>query len=222
MATITIAHQSPIGKLAVDRPKPNLLDPRPYLCCVCDRRAAPWSPYFCCRHWPSGEPDNPWERPYNEWFTEGEARVIWPIFHLALNGLGVPIPTFPLDRSARRPISGRVRGIFDALRNVDLAEYAGSFTTLMPVGPGRCKGLCPLHQEKTPSFYVYAEPWRWRCFGACAMGGDIVTLAQRVLHLDSPEQAVQHLAKAYGIPLPKAGLPKRSHRPRKINVEVWG
>lgn len=202
------------------RPRPNIFEPRLYLCCICDRLAAPWSPYFCCRHWPSGESDNPWERPFNELFTEGEARFLWPIFKLALNGPDVPIPPFPLDRPA--PFKSGGRSVFEKLHQVNLAEWAALYTTLRSVGPGRWKGLCPVHQEKTASFYVYADPWRWRCFGACAMGGDIVTLAQHVLHLANPQQAVHTLAKTYGISSPKARLSRRSHLPRKIKVEVRG
>ena len=63
-----------------------------------------------------------------------------------------------------------------------------------PTGPGRWKGLCPIHHEKTPSFYIYSEPWRWYCFGACAGGGDIVDLAREL----------------------QAGLPGMGHRRRRI------
>ena len=167
---------------------------KPWLCCICDHPAAPWAPYYCCWHWPSGEPDNPWERPYNENFTEGEARLLWEILQELRHRQGRPVLPFPLDRPTPSKGSGE-RGIFEKLHQIDLAEWAGKYTTLHPMGPGRWKGLCPLHQERTGSFYVHADPWRWRCFGACAMGGDIVTLAQQVLHLDSVSQAIDHLAK---------------------------
>ena len=70
--------------------------------------------------------------------------------------------------------------MFDALHQVNLAEYAARFTGLRPAGPAKWRGLCPLHEEKTPSFYVYSNPWRWRCYGACATGGDIVALAREM------------------------------------------
>jgi DNA primase len=37
-----------------------------------------------------------------------------------------------------------------------------------------------LHEEKTASFYVYADSQRWRCYGACASGRDVVELLQRL------------------------------------------
>ncbi len=63
---------------------------------------------------------------------------------------------------------------------MDLSEYAGRFTRLSQVRPDRWRGKCPLHQEKTGSFYVYADPWQWWCYGACAQGGDIVDLAREL------------------------------------------
>ena len=155
---------------------------KPWLCCICDHLAAPWKPYFCCRHWPSGEADNPWERAFNDWFTEGEARVMWPLYHLALNGPGVPIPPFPLDRSPRTTTPGT--GLFNRVKAaVPVEALAGRFTRLQSSGPDRLKGKCPLHEERTASFYVYQDKGRWRCFGACARGGDVVELARCLMDL---------------------------------------
>ena len=155
---------------------------KPLICCVCNRLAAPWKAYFCCRHWPSGEPDNAWERPFNEWMTEGEARVIWPIYYLALNGPDVPIPTFPLDRPPRSANSRT--GLFASVKAaVPVEDLAGRFTDLHYAGPDKMKGKCPLHEERTPSFYVYQADGRWHCFGACARGGDVIELAQCLMNL---------------------------------------
>jgi hypothetical protein len=78
------------------------------------------------------------------------------------------IPPFPADRPAA-PATTRTgaQGIFSSLRQT---------------GPDRWKGLCPIHQEKTASFYVYRgkDQWRWHCFGACAGGGGIVDLAREL------------------------------------------
>ena len=62
------------------------------------------------------------------------------------------------------------------LKQLDLATVAGKYTILRPAGPGKLKGCCPLHKERTASFYVYEDTQRWRCFGACATGGDVIDL----------------------------------------------
>ena len=62
------------------------------------------------------------------------------------------------------------------LKALDLANVAGRYTELQRSGPGKLKGRCPLHKERTPSFYIYTDSQRWRCFGACATGGDVVNL----------------------------------------------
>ena len=65
------------------------------------------------------------------------------------------------------------------LKSLDIGDVASRFTTLTGSG-NRLKGLCPLHQEKTPSFYVYLDRQRWRCYGGCAEGGDVVDLLRRL------------------------------------------
>ena len=53
-------------------------------------------------------------------------------------------------------------------------------------------GLCPFHDEKHPSFFIFPEN-RWRCFGACAEGGDSINFAMKSLNLGFVE-AVKELA----------------------------
>ena len=120
---------------------------------------------------------------YNDYFpTETVARLFWAVWHLALYGLEAPIRLFPGDRPISVQSGQPARGaeIFDALRQVDLYAWTGRFTDLRSVGPGRWKGRCPLHEEQTASFYIYSDPWRWRCYGACAMGGDVTALAREL------------------------------------------
>ncbi len=61
------------------------------------------------------------------------------------------------------------------------------------------KGLCPFHQEKTPSFYVFPEGKRFKCFG-CQAGGDAISFVQRLLGKTFVD-TVQDLAKELGIDL---------------------
>lgn len=56
-----------------------------------------------------------------------------------------------------------------------IQAVAARYTSLTRAGR-QLKGLCPLHQEDTPSFVVYPEQGRWWCYGACQTGGDVFKL----------------------------------------------
>ncbi|HEY9784425.1 MAG TPA: CHC2 zinc finger domain-containing protein, partial [Candidatus Obscuribacterales bacterium] len=61
------------------------------------------------------------------------------------------------------------------------------------------KGLCPFHQEKTPSFHVNPEKGIFKCFG-CGEGGDVFAFLQKAKGLDFLD-SVRDLAQKYGVPL---------------------
>jgi hypothetical protein len=124
---------------------------------------------------------------YNDFIaTEEEARLWWVIYHGALAGpkhQGTPAPQFPGTRP-RRPMGAMTRNLFQTVKQaVSVQELAERFTQLGPAGQGKLKGRCPLHEERTASFYVYQDSQRWQCFGACASGGDVVELARRLMDL---------------------------------------
>src|SRR5262245_6619708 len=62
-------------------------------------------------------------------------------------------------------------------------------------------GICPFHQEKTPSFHVRPSPPYYYCFG-CGAKGDAISFVQNIERISFPE-TVKLLAERYGIPLPK-------------------
>ncbi|MGB7341963.1 MAG: DNA primase [Phototrophicaceae bacterium] len=64
------------------------------------------------------------------------------------------------------------------------------------------KACCPFHSESTPSFVVNPDSQSWRCFGACAEGGDIFTFAQKVNGWDFAE-ALRELGQRAGVELKK-------------------
>jgi DNA primase len=68
-----------------------------------------------------------------------------------------------------------------------------------PAGVGAMKGLCPFHDEKTPSFTVRESAGTYHCFG-CGEGGDVVSFVQKVDHLTFTE-AVERLAGRLGMEL---------------------
>lgn len=65
------------------------------------------------------------------------------------------------------------------------------------------KGLCPFHNEKTPSFTVYPDSQSFYCFG-CGAGGDVITFMRRIENLDYIE-AVKTLAERAGMQMPEDG-----------------
>jgi DNA primase len=81
---------------------------------------------------------------------------------------------------------------------VDMVELVGAKTDLRRVG-SRFTGLCPFHDERTPSFSVDAERKLYHCFG-CGEGGDAIRFVQETEALDFPE-AVESLGERYGVRL---------------------
>ena len=80
-----------------------------------------------------------------------------------------------------------------------IEDVVREYVTLRPAGPGSLKGLCPFHDEKTPSFNVRPAVGAWHCFG-CQEGGDVISFVQKVDHLSFSE-AVERLAQKLGLEL---------------------
>jgi len=78
-------------------------------------------------------------------------------------------------------------------------DVAAAYVTLKPAGAGTLKGLCPFHDEKTPSFQVTPARGLFYCFG-CGKGGDTVAFVQEINNL-SFKEAVEFLAAKYGVQL---------------------
>lgn len=80
-----------------------------------------------------------------------------------------------------------------------IEDVVREHVTLRPAGPGSLKGLCPFHDEKTPSFNVRPAVGAWHCFG-CGEGGDVISFVQKIDHLTFAE-AVERLAQRLGMEL---------------------
>ena len=80
-----------------------------------------------------------------------------------------------------------------------LDEVVGEHVMLRTAGVGSMKGLCPFHDEKTPSFHIRPQLGHWHCFG-CGEGGDVISFVQKINHLSFVE-AVEMLAGRYGVQL---------------------
>ncbi|HQF57299.1 MAG TPA: DNA primase [Candidatus Magasanikbacteria bacterium] len=81
---------------------------------------------------------------------------------------------------------------------IDVADLIGEYIQLKPAGANK-KGLCPFHNEKTPSFMVSSERQNWHCFG-CGKGGDIFSFIQEMEGMEFVE-ALRYLANRAGIEL---------------------
>src|ERR1700748_3774776 len=82
----------------------------------------------------------------------------------------------------------------------DIVEVIGAQVRLKRAGRNFV-GLCPFHNEKTPSFSVNAERGFFHCFG-CAAGAAVFDFVMKVEALTFPE-ALQSLARRYGVVLPE-------------------
>src|SRR5690625_731805 len=120
-----------------------------------------------------------------------------------------PCPTSPRpilrcpvsDRSCEAVAQGLIRRAdVDQVRERSrLDEIVAEHVTLRTAGIGSMKGLCPFHDEQTPSFHIRPQLGHWHCFG-CGEGGDVVAFAHQIDHLGFVE-AVELVAGRYGIEL---------------------
>jgi DNA primase len=102
-------------------------------------------------------------------------------------------------------VAGRIReadiAVVRERNRVD--ELVGEYVTLRRAGGGALKGLCPFHEEKTPSFNVRPSHGTFHCFG-CGEGGDVIAFVMKIEHLGFVE-AVERLANRSGVELTYEG-----------------
>lgn len=98
-------------------------------------------------------------------------------------------------------MAGRVNteDIDEVRSRARIDDVVSSYVALKPAGGGSLKGLCPFHDEKTPSFQVTPSRGFFYCFG-CGKGGDVVTFMQEIANL-SFREAIEQLADRYGVQL---------------------
>jgi DNA primase len=98
-------------------------------------------------------------------------------------------------------VTGRIRedDIAQVRERARIEEVISAHVTLRNAGTGSMKGLCPFHDEKTPSFNVNTSRGFFHCFG-CGEGGDVLTFVQKVEGIGFTE-AVERLADRYNVQL---------------------
>lgn len=85
---------------------------------------------------------------------------------------------------------------------IDIEDIISSYVSLKRHG-STLKGLCPFHNEKTPSFTVYPETQSFYCFG-CGAGGDAITFIKRIENVDYID-ALKTLCDRCGLQMPQDG-----------------
>jgi DNA primase len=86
-------------------------------------------------------------------------------------------------------------------QQADIVRVVGEYVKLKKAGAQNFSGLCPFHNEKTPSFSVHATRQFYHCFG-CGASGDVFSFVQKIENITFPE-AVRHIAQKLGIAIPR-------------------
>ena len=102
--------------------------------------------------------------------------------------------------------------VAEVREQTDIVDLVGGYVQLKRTGSS-FKGLCPFHQEKTPSFVVFPQSGTFRCFG-CGKGGDTLTFYQEIEHVDFRE-ALHELARRAGITLSTAPVRDPAEQDRR-------
>ncbi len=108
----------------------------------------------------------------------------------------------------------------DLKLRVNLADVVSRVVTLRKAGGSRLKGLCPFHNEKTPSFNVDVDKGFYKCFG-CGKAGDAITFVRETEQLAFAE-AIEALGQRFGIPIEyEEGSGGPSSADRTLRQEVF-
>ncbi|MDE0720275.1 MAG: CHC2 zinc finger domain-containing protein, partial [Dehalococcoidia bacterium] len=108
--------------------------------------------------------------------------------------------------------------IDDVKSRLDIVEVISQRVPLQRSG-NSYKAPCPFHQEKTPSFHVFPDRQSWRCFGACAAGGDVLSFVMKAEGLEFGE-ALKQMAQVAGVTLPQRGQNPQNEAAYKINEDT--
>ncbi|MEQ9567903.1 MAG: DNA primase, partial [Pseudomonadales bacterium] len=117
-------------------------------------------------------------------------------------------------------MAGRIPQPFidDLIDRSDIVEVVGSRLQLKKSGKNY-SACCPFHDEKTPSFTVSPQKQFYYCFG-CGAGGNVIGFLMEHDHLDFP-QAVEHLAKAAGMEIPREESSPQAEAQQRRRLDIY-
>jgi DNA primase len=107
----------------------------------------------------------------------------------------------------------------DLKLRVNLADVISRVVALRKAGGSRLKGLCPFHQEKTPSFNVDVDKGYYKCFG-CGKAGDAITFVRETEQLSFTE-AIEALGQRFGIAIEYEAGSGPSKEERSLRQELF-
>ena len=102
----------------------------------------------------------------------------------------------------------------DVKSRLDIVEVVSQRVPLQRSG-NSYKANCPFHQENTPSFHVFPDRQSWRCFGSCAIGGDVLSFVMKSDNLEFKE-ALNLMAQQVGVALPNTKVNSQNEYAYKI------
>src|SRR5690349_23234381 len=141
----------------------------------------------------------------------------WPDPTTGLRTAVVETPRWSWEGARRLPgVAGRIRDddIAEVREKARIDDVVSGYVTLKRAGGGSLKGLCPFHDEKSPSFNVNPARAFYHCFG-CGEGGDVISFLMKIDGLSFVE-SVERLAEKSGIVLRREddGTPSQADRPK--------
>ena len=116
-------------------------------------------------------------------------------------------------------MAGRIRAsdIEEVKRRTNLADLVGDYVTLKNAGIDSMKGLCPFHDERSPSFHVRPALGYYHCFG-CGESGDAFTFLQRMDHLTFSESVERLAARIHYVLTYEEGGERRQDGPNRARL----
>src|SRR3989338_2671402 len=103
-------------------------------------------------------------------------------------------------------------------KKIDIVALINSFIPIKKTGRNY-KGLCPFHQEKSPSFVVSPDRQIWHCFGACQEGGDVIKFLMKWENITFIE-ALRELAEKAGVKLVKVNFEDKQWRKKEQIIGI--